>query len=99
MRDQPPEDGQSPIHLPIDGVLDLHAFRPADLPELLEDYIEACRTDGILEIRVIHGKGRGILRQRVRHLLARHPDVAAYGDAGPGGGGWGATRVTLRPLA
>lgn len=85
------------VELPIDGVLDLHAFRPGDLKDLLPDYLALCRKRGILEVRIIHGKGTGKLRRRVHTLLERLPQVAGFREAGPGEGGWGATVVTLRP--
>lgn len=84
------------IELPIDGVLDLHAFSPADVGELVPDYLDACRAQGILHVRIIHGKGKGVLRARVHALLARHPGVAGFRPAGDASG-WGATLVELRP--
>ncbi|MBL0712863.1 MAG: Smr/MutS family protein [Desulfosarcina sp.] len=84
--------------MPIDGVLDLHTFQPSDLPHLLTDYLEACRQEGFLNIRVIHGKGRGILRRRVHKLLQKHPAVKSFKDASPEAGGWGATIVVLGPM-
>jgi DNA-nicking Smr family endonuclease len=89
----PPED---PVEVPIDGTLDLHAFRPAEVPELLAGWLEECRARGILEVRVIHGKGTGTLRRTVESLLARSPAVASFRAADESAGGWGATLATLR---
>lgn len=89
------EDG--PVELPIDGVLDLHTFRPADVKDLLPEYLEECRRRGILTVRVIHGKGTGMLREIVHSLLKRLPQVASFRLAGEDAGSWGATVVTLSP--
>lgn len=87
---------EEPFELPIEGTLDLHAFSPSDLPELLDDYLKLCGERGIYSIRVIHGKGTGALRNRVHSLLARNPSVISFSlDQGPGG--WGATIVELHP--
>ena len=87
-----------PIELPITGELDLHTFRPADLGELIPAYLEACRTKGLREVRVVHGKGTGTLRTTVHTLLDRRPDlVASYRLGNEASGGWGATLVTLHP--
>ncbi len=85
-----------PIQLPIDGVLDLHTFRPSDVKDLVSDYLAACLERNILQVRIIHGKGTGQLRQTVRALLGKHPDVASYGDDHAQFGGWGATIVHLK---
>jgi DNA-nicking Smr family endonuclease len=89
----------TPVPIPIDGTLDLHTFHPRDVEPLLIEYFEACRERGILEVRVIHGKGTGALRRTVRALLARIPGVASFRAADEAGGGWGATLVTLSPAA
>lgn len=85
------------IRMPIGDVLDLHTFLPKEVPDLLDDYFEACVQKGIFSVRVIHGKGTGVLKQRVRSILKRHPLVENYGDAPGGSGGWGATLVALKP--
>lgn len=92
MSDETPEA----VVLPIDGVLDLHPFAPRDLKTLLPDYLALCRARGILEVRVIHGKGHGKLQRGVHALLARLPEVADFRLAPPEAGGWGATLVRLK---
>lgn len=88
-------DAMEPIEIPITDTLDLHPFRPADVPDLLPEYIEACREKGILSIRLIHGKGKGILKDRVRGILSAHPHVRSFSDGSMGN--WGATCVELMP--
>jgi len=86
----------SAVEIPIDGALDLHTFHPRDVAPLLSDYFDACRARGILEVRVIHGKGTGALRRTVHALLDRLPEVVSWRPADEGAGGWGATIVVLR---
>jgi len=86
-----------PVALPIDGTLDLHAFLPREIGTLVPDYLAACRERGILQVRIIHGKGTGALRRTVHALLARLEEVAAFSTASEDAGGWGATLVSLRP--
>ena len=84
-----------PVKIPIDGTLDLHAFAPRDVPSVIEEYLYACLLNGICEVRIIHGKGKGVLRRIVHSKLESHPDVLDFGiDTGPSG--WGATTARLR---
>jgi DNA-nicking Smr family endonuclease len=92
----PSDSIQLPIDLPIDGTLDLHTFQPAEVPDLVPDYLEACRAAGIHEVRIIHGKGTGTLKRTVEVLLAECPLVEAFRTGDEAAGGWGATLVTLR---
>ena len=86
-----------PIQFPINDILDLHTFLPREVPDLLDDYFEACVAKGVLSVRVIHGKGQGILRARVLKHLKRHPLVRTIKAAPSEAGGWGATLVELSP--
>jgi DNA-nicking Smr family endonuclease len=94
---QGPSFDPEPVEVPIDGVLDLHTFSPRDVRVLVPEYLAVCRERGILEVRIIHGKGDGTLRRSVHALLARDAAVLGYRLAGPDAGGWGATLVTLAP--
>ena len=90
-----PDD--EPVQLPIDGVLDLHTIQPREVKEAVLAYLEACRERGILEVRVIHGKGIGNLQRTVHALLQEHPAVISFSLASQLYGGSGATMVKLRP--
>ena len=89
-------DDDEVVELSLGDELDLHTFRPADVPELVADYLDECVRLGFTEVRIIHGKGKGTLRRTVHAVLERHPAVTGYtlGDATRGA--WGATIVTLR---
>lgn len=84
-------DLDDPVGLPLDGELDLHTFRPKDVPSLVPEWLAACRRAGVLEVRVIHGKGSGALAAGVRPLLERSPLVRAIRP----GGNWGSLTCTL----
>lgn len=90
-------DGNDFVELPIDGTLDLHTFHPRDVKNLVPEYLAECRSRGILQVRIIHGKGTGALREMVHAVLDGLPGVVDYGLGGPGGGEWGATIVQLSP--
>jgi DNA-nicking Smr family endonuclease len=87
----------SPVTLPIDGALDLHTFNPREIKDLVPAYLDECRQRGILEVRIIHGRGRGNLQRTVHAILSKRRDVARFGFASERFGGIGATMVTLLP--
>jgi dsDNA-specific endonuclease/ATPase MutS2 len=90
-------DDDSLFPVPIDGVLDLHTFHPSEIGELVNNYLDECRRSGILELRIIHGKGIGNLQRSVHSILAKRSDVLRFSFATPTYGGIGATIVHLRP--
>lgn len=94
-----PEDDvplAEPVEIPIEDSLDLHGFRPAELTEVVDAYLDAAREKGFTEVRLIHGRGKGVQRARVRQFLARDARVERFCDAPPRSGGWGSTLVWLR---
>ncbi len=86
-----------PFQIPIEGELDLHTFNPKEVKDVVPAYLEACRARGILEVRVVHGKGIGNLRRTVHAILSRLPEVASFALATEAYGSWGATIVHLHP--
>ena len=96
----PPADEtgeDDPVRLPIEDAIDLHPFAPRDIPSVVEEYIDAAARAGLVEVRLIHGRGIGAQREAVRKVCARHPRVSDFADAPTARGGWGATVVRLRP--
>jgi DNA-nicking Smr family endonuclease len=91
-------DDDEAVPIPVTGDLDLHPFAPREIPSLVREYLQACRKRGILQVRLAHGRGRGVQRAVVRRLLASLPEVVSARDASPAAGGWGATLVELAPL-
>jgi DNA-nicking Smr family endonuclease len=75
----PAED--DPLPIPIESSLDLHAFLPRDVASVVDDYVRAAHAAGLREIRLIHGRGKGVQRGIVQQALDRHPLVAEFFDA------------------
>jgi len=84
------------IEIPITSELDLHTFRPNEIGSLLPEYFRECRQRGLLEVRVIHGKGSGSLREGVHRLLEKLPEVKSFRLGDETSGSWGATIVQLK---
>ena len=81
--------------VPIEDSIDLHAFAPRDITSVVDEYVRAAHEAGLREIRLIHGRGRGIQRGMVQQTLERHPLVEQFWDAA--GAHLGATSARLRP--
>ena len=87
----------SPVRIPIDGVIDLHTFAPHEASDAVNEYLNVCAQKGIPEVKIIHGKGKGVLRRTVEAALEKHPLVLSFRQD-PGPSGWGATIVFLREI-
>jgi DNA-nicking Smr family endonuclease len=90
------EHVEEPFVVPIEEAIDLHTFAPREVSAAVEAYLEAAAEKGYREVRLIHGRGKGVQRAQIRRLLSHHPLVEEFFDAPPGRGGWGATLVRLR---
>ena len=69
-----------PVRVPIEHELDLHAFPPRDITSVVHEYIDAAAAAGLREVRVVHGRGRGVQRGIVQAALERHPKVVEFWD-------------------
>ncbi len=85
-----------PVGIPIDGILDLHTFSPKEVKDLVPEYLAACREKGIFQVRIIHGKGTGTLREMVHGILSKLTTVESFQLAEETAGGWGATVAILK---
>ena len=83
------------VLIPIEDWIDLHTFLPQEIPSLLEEYLMECQRKGFKEVRIIHGKGRGVQRNIVHSFLAKSSLVESFRLAPPEAGSWGTTLVTL----
>ena len=96
--DTPPDDtvADEVVSMPIEDSIDLHGFRPQDVLAVVADYLEEAVARGFHEVRLIHGRGKGVQRANVQAMLSGHPLVESFRDAPAARGGWGATLVELR---
>jgi len=85
-----------PIIIPIEDHLDLHPFQPKEIPSVVAEYLDQCKAAGFGEVRLIHGKGKGVQRNIIRALLEKHSNVESFHDAPLEAGSWGATVVILK---
>jgi DNA-nicking Smr family endonuclease len=89
-------DPEVPVQLRIEDSIDLHSFAPEEIPSVVDEYLREAYRRGFREVRLIHGRGKGVQRAVVQSLLSRHPLVERFSDAPVEAGGWGATAVILR---
>lgn len=92
--DPPPDEDA--VVLPIEDRIDLHPFAPRDIPSVVEEYVWQCHEEGLREVRIIHGRGKGVQRRIVQSALEKNPLVESCHDAPPERGGWGATVAVIR---
>lgn len=90
------DEEDEPFEIPITDTLDLHPFRPAEIQDVAREYLLAAHGKGFRQVRLIHGRGIGVQRERIRSLLGSLDFVEEFHDADPTGGGWGSTIVLMR---
>lgn len=73
-------DDDAPVAIPIERELDLHAFRPGDIPAVVDEFVTAALAAGLQEVRLVHGRGKGVQRGIVQATLERHPAVTRFWD-------------------
>jgi DNA-nicking Smr family endonuclease len=88
-------DDDQPIEIPITDTFDLHPFQPKEIKDVAREYLLEAHARGFRQVRLIHGRGIGVQRERIRSLLAELEFVEGFHDADGSGGGWGATVVLL----
>lgn len=91
------EDEEESVAIPIEDWIDLHTFPPRDIPSLLGEYLLECQKKGFREVRIIHGKGKGVQLNIVHSFLRKSPLVESFRLAPPEAGSWGATIVGVKP--
>jgi DNA-nicking Smr family endonuclease len=84
------------VRIPIEDWIDLHTFSPKEIPSLLEEYLLECHQKGFKEVRIIHGKGKGVQRNIVHSFLKRSSLVESFKLAPLEAGSWGATIAYLK---
>ena len=92
----PVTDDDTPVEIPITDTFDLHPFQPKEIQDVAREYLLEAHARGFRQVRLIHGRGIGVQRERIRSLLAGLDFVEGYHDADGSGGGWGATIVVFR---
>ena len=75
------DDSDEPVHVPIEDAIDLHSFAPRDIVSVVDDYLHAAHDAGFREVRLIHGRGKGVQRAAIQRLLRNHELVDRFWDA------------------
>jgi DNA-nicking Smr family endonuclease len=86
------------VEIPIEDWIDLHTFSPKEISSLLEEYLLECKKKGFREVRIIHGKGKGVQMNVVHSFLKKSPLVESFRSAPPETGSWGATIAYLKKI-
>jgi DNA-nicking Smr family endonuclease len=84
------------VRIPIEDWIDLHTFPPKEITSLLEEYLLECQKKGFKEVRIIHGKGKGIQRSIVHSFLKKSPLIESFKQAPTEAGSWGGTIAVLK---
>jgi DNA-nicking Smr family endonuclease len=83
-------------HWAIEDGIDLHGMTRDQASAYVVDFLDRCLARGLRCVRIVHGKGLGILKTRLRQWLPRRDEVLAYCQAPATEGGGGALLVLLK---
>ena len=81
--------------MPVENEVRLRHLTVDEALIKLDKFLDSAFMTGLYQVKIIHGKGAGILRQVVREQLARHSLVESYRPGGYGEGGAGVTIAEL----
>ena len=81
----------------VEGELDLHGLNRTEAARDVAQFLREAVSQEIRCVRIVHGKGAGVLRETLRALLPVHADVLGFVEAPPNQGGSGAVLVLLKP--
>lgn len=73
-------DDDDPVAIPIEPEIDLHAFQPRDMPDVVDAFLTAAVAAGLTDVRLVHGRGIGVQRAAVQQVLGQHPAVVDFWD-------------------
>jgi DNA mismatch repair protein MutS2 len=76
--------------------IDVRGMRTDEAIPKVEELVDEAAMLNISEIRILHGKGNGILRQMIREYLRTSPVVESYEDEDIQQGGTGITVVKIK---
>jgi len=83
-------------HWSIQDGIDLHGLTRDQASAVVVEFLEQCLARGLRCVRIVHGKGLGILKARLRKWLPQREEVLAYCQAPASDGGSGALLVLLK---
>jgi DNA mismatch repair protein MutS2 len=94
----PTSRGKMQLHKAMSASIevDLRHLRADEAREQLDRFVDDAVLAGLPSVRIVHGKGEGILRKVTQEMLKTHPHIGAYRDGEPTEGGQGVTIATIR---
>jgi DNA-nicking Smr family endonuclease len=75
--------------------LDLHRMTVDEALPKIDEFLHDTYCAGLFHVRIIHGKGSGVLKREVSRYLSSHPLVRSFEQADRYHGGYGATEIEL----
>jgi DNA-nicking Smr family endonuclease len=83
-------------HWSIQDGVDLHGLNRDQAAAMVVEFLNHCLGRGLRCVRIVHGKGLGILKAKLRKWLPQREEVLAFCQAPASEGGSGALLVLLK---